>query len=65
MILHPAIAHFPIALLIASVVLDVLGVGFRRASLTQAGFYTLIGGSLGATASVLTGPRAGFCSQRE
>jgi uncharacterized membrane protein len=56
MILHPAIVHFPIALLIASVVLDALGVGFRRASLTQAGFYTLIGGSLGATASVLTGP---------
>lgn len=56
MILHPAIVHFPIALLMASVVLDALGVGFRRASLTQAGFYTLIGGSLGATASVLTGP---------
>jgi uncharacterized membrane protein len=54
--LHPLIVHFPIALLIASVVLDALGVGFRRASLTQAGFYTLIGGSLGATAAVLTGP---------
>jgi uncharacterized membrane protein len=53
---HPLIVHFPIALLIASVVLDALGVGFRRASLTQAGFYTLIGGSLGATAAVLTGP---------
>lgn len=56
MLLHPAIVHFPIALLIASVVLDALGVGFRRASLTQAGFYTLIAGSLGATAAVLTGP---------
>ncbi|MDQ6601641.1 MAG: DUF2231 domain-containing protein [Chloroflexota bacterium] len=56
MILHPAIVHFPIALLIVSVVLDAFGVGFRRASLTQAGFYTLIGGSLGATAAVLTGP---------
>jgi len=56
MILHPAIVHFPIALLIASVVLDAFGVGFRRASLTQAGFYTLIIGSLGATAAVLSGP---------
>ncbi len=56
MILHPAIVHFPIALLIVSVVLDACGVGFRRASLTQAGFYTLILGSLGATAAVLTGP---------
>ena len=56
MILHPAIVHFPIALLIASVVLDVCGVGFRRASLTQAGFYMLIIGSLGATAAVLSGP---------
>ncbi|GEM_PF-469332 len=56
MILHPAIVHFPIALLIVSVVLDALGVGFRRASLTQAGFYTLILGSLGATAAVLSGP---------
>lgn len=56
MILHPAIVHFPIALLIVSVVLDACGVGFRRASLTQAGFYTLIIGSLGATAAVLSGP---------
>lgn len=56
MILHPAIVHFPIALLIASVMLDACGVGFRRASLTQAGFYTLIIGSLGATAAVLSGP---------
>jgi len=56
MILHPAIVHFPIALLIVSVVLDAFGVGFRRASLTQAGFYTLIIGSLAATAAVLSGP---------
>lgn len=56
MFLHPMIVHFPIALLIVSVVLDALGVGFRRASLTQAGFSTLIIGSLGATAAVLSGP---------
>jgi uncharacterized membrane protein len=56
MFLHPAIVHFPIALLIVSVVLDGCGVGFRRASLTQAGFYTLMIGSLAATAAVLSGP---------
>ncbi len=56
MIVHPAIVHFPIALLIVSVVLDACGVGFRRLSLTQAGFYTLILGSLAATAAVLSGP---------
>lgn len=56
MVLHPAIVHFPIALLIVSVVLDACGVIFRRASLTQAGFYTLILGSLGAAAAALSGP---------
>jgi uncharacterized membrane protein len=56
MFLHPAIVHFPIALLIVSVVLDGCGVGFRRASLTQAGFYTLMIGSLAAAAAVLSGP---------
>lgn len=55
-VLHPSIVHFPISLLIVSVVLDAFGVGFRRASLTQAGFYTLIIGSFGATAAVLSGP---------
>jgi uncharacterized membrane protein len=54
--LHPAVVHFPIALLIVSVMLDAAGVLFRRASLTQAGFYTLVIGSLSATAAVLTGP---------
>ncbi len=55
-VLHPSIVHFPIALLVVSVVLDGCGVGFRRASLTQAGFYTLIIGSVAATAAVLSGP---------
>jgi len=54
--LHPAIVHFPIALLIVSVVLDAIGLLFRQASLTQAGFATLITGGLGAGAAALTGP---------
>lgn len=56
--LHPALVHFPIALLIVSVVLDALGLLLRRVSLTQAGFATLIAGGLGAGASALTGPAA-------
>lgn len=56
MILHPVVVHFPIALLIVSVALDACGVGFRRASLTQAGFYTLIIGGLSMAAAVLSGP---------
>jgi uncharacterized membrane protein len=54
--LHPSVVHFPIALLIVSVALDAAGVLFRRASLTQAGFSTLVIGSLGAAVAVLTGP---------
>jgi len=54
--LHPIIAHFPVALLLTSVSLDALGVGFRRASLTQAGFSTLVGGGVGAALGALTGP---------
>lgn len=54
--LHPAIVHFPIALLIVSVVLDALGLVFRRTSLTQAGFATLIIGGLSAGVAALTGP---------
>jgi len=54
--LHPAIVHFPIALLIVSVVLDAIGLLFRQISLTQAGFATLIMGGLGAGAAALTGP---------
>lgn len=55
-LLHPALVHFPIALLIVSVVLDATGVLLRQAGLTQAGFATLILGGLGAGVAALTGP---------
>lgn len=55
-VLHPAVVHFPIALLAMSVVLDAIGVVFKRAGLTQAGFYTLIAGGFGAALATLTGP---------
>ena len=54
--LHPAIVHFPIALLTVSVVLDVLGVIFHRSGFTQFGFAALIVGGLGAGGAALTGP---------
>lgn len=55
-VLHPLVVHFPIALLIVSVLLDAAGVLLRRASLTQAGFACLVIGSTGAAAATLTGP---------
>ncbi len=54
--LHPAVVHFPIALLVASVVLDAVGVVFRRAGLTQAGFALLVAGGIGAALAALSGP---------
>lgn len=54
--LHPAIVHFPIALLVVSVLLDACGVLLRREGLTQAGFLTLALGSIGAGLAALTGP---------
>ena len=54
--LHPSVVHFPIALLIVSVLLDAVGVLLRRTGMTQAGFACLVLGGLGAAAAVLTGP---------
>ncbi len=54
--LHPAVVHFPVALLIVSVLLDAAGVLRRRAEWTRAGFLTLALGSAGAGLAALTGP---------
>jgi uncharacterized membrane protein len=52
------VVHFPIALLITSVVFDLLATRWRRESFRDAGFYTLLAGLLGAAAAVLTGALA-------
>lgn len=51
--LHPIFSHFPIVLLIASVVLDMLAV--RRSRLRESAWLALVIGMLGAIASTVTG----------
>lgn len=56
--IHPMVVHFPIALLITSVVFDFLATRWRHKSFQDTGFYTLIAGLLGAAVAVLTGAMA-------
>lgn len=58
MLLHPMIVHFPIALLLSAVALDVFGFLLKRPPLTQAGFYLLCLGCIGAIAAYLSGQLA-------
>jgi uncharacterized membrane protein len=57
--LHPIVVHFPIALLIASVAMDVLSLVLRRAGLTTAATWLLVLGVPGALAALLTGKISG------
>lgn len=56
--LHAALNDFPAALLLVSVLLDLLGVFTKRDSLKAAGFWTLIVGVLGTGGAVLAGEMA-------
>ena len=53
--LHPIVVHFPIALLITSVALDIAGVALRRAGLTTAATWCLALGVPGAFAALFSG----------
>jgi uncharacterized membrane protein len=53
--LHPIVVHFPIALLIVSVVLDFGGIVLRRAGLTTAATWCLVLGVPGAFAALFSG----------
>lgn len=53
--LHPILVHFPIALLITSVALDLAAVFLRRAGLTTAATWLLILGLPGALVALLSG----------
>ena len=55
---HPLVVHFPIALLLTSVVLDVAALVFRRPVLHRPALWNLTLGTMGAGAAVLTGLRA-------
>lgn len=53
--LHPIIVHFPIALLITSVALDILAVILRRPSLSEGATWTLVVGTPGTLAALASG----------
>lgn len=57
--IHPLIVHFPIALLVAAVVTDLLGVVMaRRPGLREAATWLYCAGAAGAIAAYLTGSNA-------
>ncbi len=57
--LHAMIIHFPIALLMAGFLSEIIALFSKKDFFRQAAFYLLILGALGATAAYLTGGYAG------
>lgn len=53
--LHPIVVHFPIALLFASVALDIASVWIRRLGVSQAATWCLVIGVPGAAFALLSG----------
>jgi uncharacterized membrane protein len=53
--IHPAIVHFPIALLVLSVLADFFGFVYVSDSLKGAGWWSLLGATIGAGLAVLAG----------
>lgn len=53
--IHPALVHFPIALTLASVAIDVYGAATKNAVARVVGFWTLVAATLGANAAVIAG----------
>jgi uncharacterized membrane protein len=57
---HPAIVHFPIALFIAGLLLDLIGLWTNQRTLLYAGWYNLVLAAISAVIGVLTGFAALF-----
>lgn len=53
--LHPAIVHFPIALVMLSVIADLFGALFDSATLRATGFWALIGAAVGGALAIVAG----------
>ncbi len=53
--IHPAIVHFPIALLVLSVVADFFGFLYHSESLRGAGWWSLLGAAIGGVLAVVAG----------
>ncbi|TLY22805.1 MAG: DUF2231 domain-containing protein [Nitrospirae bacterium] len=56
--IHPMVVHFPIALLIVSVIFDLLALQWPSKSFREASLYALIVGLLGAILAIVTGSMA-------
>ncbi len=56
--LHPKVVHFPIALLITYVILELIGIVFRKEFYQKAAHLLLFLGVIGAFFAVLTGNQA-------
>lgn len=57
--LHAMIIHFPVALLMAGFLSEIIALFVKKEFFSQAAFYLLILGALGAAAAYLTGSFAG------
>ncbi len=53
--IHPMLIHFPIALIIITFIVDILGISLKQKSLIQAGTVTTAGAFLGAIIAVISG----------
>lgn len=53
--IHPMLIHFPIALIITTFVIDILGIALKNKSLIKAGTVTTAGAFLGAIIAVISG----------
>ncbi|MDO8550175.1 MAG: hypothetical protein Q7S39_08515 [Ignavibacteria bacterium] len=58
LLFHPRFVHFPIALLSTYVLLEIIGVIFKKDFFSKAAHLILFLGALGALAAVLTGQEA-------
>lgn len=56
--LHPAVVHFPIALVVAAFIFDLIGVVAKDDSFRRAGLYCLLGALFGAIFACITGYQA-------
>lgn len=56
--LHAALNDLPAALLLTAVLFDLLGAATRRLVFRQVGFWTLVAGTVGAVAAVVSGLQA-------
>jgi uncharacterized membrane protein len=52
---HPVIIHFPIALFIISVALDLFGIWRRNPAMVKAAYYNLVAAALTAPVAIATG----------